>query len=113
MIRIEGLAKTFAAPRAAWFGPRGAPVQAVRALPTRLVYQIDDRIHPVDRHQCSMVPRMPRLATRFASTLHAATTLALPTREAIQQQILLQKLEAAGRRYMRDLRRAATVDVKP
>lgn len=37
----------------------------------------------------------------------------LPTREAIQQQILLQKLEAAGRRYMRDLRRAATVDVKP
>ncbi|WP_296335402.1 peptidylprolyl isomerase [Reyranella sp.] len=37
----------------------------------------------------------------------------LPTREAIQQQILLQKLEAAGRRYMRDLRRTATVDVKP
>jgi sodium transport system ATP-binding protein len=30
MIRIEGLAKTFAAPRAAWFGARGAPVQAVR-----------------------------------------------------------------------------------
>jgi peptidyl-prolyl cis-trans isomerase SurA len=25
---------------------------------------------------------------------------------------LLQKLEAAGRRYMRDLRRQATIDVK-
>ena len=30
----------------------------------------------------------------------------------ISQQILLQKLEAAGRRYMRDLRRVATIDVK-
>lgn len=37
----------------------------------------------------------------------------LPTRDVISQQILLQKLEAAGRRYMRDLRRTATVDVKP
>jgi peptidyl-prolyl cis-trans isomerase SurA len=36
----------------------------------------------------------------------------LPTREAISQQILLQKLEAAGRRYMRDLRRQATIDIK-
>lgn len=36
----------------------------------------------------------------------------LPTRDAISQQILLQKLEAAGRRYMRDLRRVATVDIK-
>ena len=36
----------------------------------------------------------------------------LPTRDAISQQILLQKLEAAARRYMRDLRRVATIDVK-
>ena len=36
----------------------------------------------------------------------------LPTRDAVGQQILLQKLEAAGRRYMRDLRRQATIDVK-
>ena len=36
----------------------------------------------------------------------------LPARDAISQQILLQKLEAAGRRYMRDLRRQATIDVK-
>ncbi len=36
----------------------------------------------------------------------------LPTRDAISQQILLQKLEAAGRRYMRDLRRQATIDIK-
>jgi peptidyl-prolyl cis-trans isomerase SurA len=37
----------------------------------------------------------------------------LPSRESISQQILLQKLEAAGRRYMRDLRRTATIDIKP
>ncbi|MGQ3297771.1 peptidylprolyl isomerase [Reyranella sp.] len=36
----------------------------------------------------------------------------LPTREAIQQQLLIQKLDSAGRRYMRDLRRQATVDIK-
>jgi peptidyl-prolyl cis-trans isomerase SurA len=36
----------------------------------------------------------------------------LPTRDVISQQLLLQKLEAAGRRYMRDLRRQATIDVK-
>jgi peptidyl-prolyl cis-trans isomerase SurA len=36
----------------------------------------------------------------------------MPTRDAIGQQLLLQKLEAAGRRYMRDLRRQATVDIK-
>ena len=36
----------------------------------------------------------------------------LPTRDVISQQILLQKLEAAGRRYMRDLRRQASIDVK-
>jgi peptidyl-prolyl cis-trans isomerase SurA len=35
----------------------------------------------------------------------------LPTREVIGQQILLQKLEAASRRYMRDLRRTATIDI--
>jgi peptidyl-prolyl cis-trans isomerase SurA len=36
----------------------------------------------------------------------------MPTRDVIGQQILLQKLEGAGRRYMRDLRRQATIDVK-
>ncbi len=36
----------------------------------------------------------------------------LPTRDAIQQQILVQKLDSAGRRYMRDLRRQATIDIK-
>ena len=36
----------------------------------------------------------------------------LPTRDVISQQILLQKLEAASRRYMRDLRRVATIDIK-
>ena len=35
----------------------------------------------------------------------------LPTREVVGQQILLQKLEAASRRYMRDMRRTATIDI--
>jgi peptidyl-prolyl cis-trans isomerase SurA len=35
-----------------------------------------------------------------------------PTRDSVSQQILLQKLDAAGRRYMRDLRRHATIDIK-
>jgi peptidyl-prolyl cis-trans isomerase SurA len=37
----------------------------------------------------------------------------LPTRDVISQQILLQKLEAASRRYMRELRRVATIEIKP
>jgi peptidyl-prolyl cis-trans isomerase SurA len=36
----------------------------------------------------------------------------LPTRDSVSQQILLQKLEAAGRRYMRELRRVATIEIK-
>jgi len=36
----------------------------------------------------------------------------LPTRDAISQHLLIQKLDAAGRRYMRDLRRQATIDIK-
>lgn len=36
----------------------------------------------------------------------------LPSRDAIQQQILTGKLEAAARRYMRDLRRTAIIDIR-
>jgi peptidyl-prolyl cis-trans isomerase SurA len=36
----------------------------------------------------------------------------MPTRDVVSQQILLQKLEAASRRYMRDMRRVATIDIK-
>jgi peptidyl-prolyl cis-trans isomerase SurA len=36
----------------------------------------------------------------------------LPSRDAIQQQLLTGKLEAAARRYMRDLRRAAIIDIR-
>lgn len=36
----------------------------------------------------------------------------MPPRDVVSQQLLLQKLEAAGRRYMRDMRRVATIDVK-
>lgn len=37
----------------------------------------------------------------------------MPTRDAISQQLLIQKLDGAGRRYMRDLRRQATIDIRP
>lgn len=36
----------------------------------------------------------------------------VPTRDVVSQQILIQKLEAASRRYMRDMRRVATIDIK-
>jgi peptidyl-prolyl cis-trans isomerase SurA len=36
----------------------------------------------------------------------------LPSRDVISQQILLQKLEAASRRYMREMRRVATIEIK-
>ena len=36
----------------------------------------------------------------------------MPSRDAIQQQILAGKLEAAARRYMRDLRRTAIVEIR-
>jgi peptidyl-prolyl cis-trans isomerase SurA len=36
----------------------------------------------------------------------------VPSRDVISQQILVQKLEAASRRYMREMRRVATIDVK-
>lgn len=36
----------------------------------------------------------------------------VPTRDIVSQQILVQKLEAASRRYMRDMRRVATIDIK-
>jgi peptidyl-prolyl cis-trans isomerase SurA len=36
----------------------------------------------------------------------------MPSRDVIAQQILIQKLEAASRRYMRELRRVATIDIK-
>ena len=36
----------------------------------------------------------------------------LPPRDAISQQLLLQKLETAGRRYMRELRRTAIIEYK-
>jgi peptidyl-prolyl cis-trans isomerase SurA len=36
----------------------------------------------------------------------------LPTRDVIAQQLLVQKLEAAGRRYMREMRRVATIEIK-
>ena len=73
-----------------------------------------------------MYDQIPKLATggtagpfRVAEGLQVVVLCSkegaggMPTRDAIAQQILLQKLEAASRRYMRELRRVATIDIKP
>ena len=75
-----------------------------------------------NRQMYEDIPRLPIGGTagpfRVAEGLQVVSLCSkagsdgLPTRDAISQQILLQKLEAAGRRYMRDLRRVATVDIK-
>jgi hypothetical protein len=57
--------------------------QAVRAVPTGVRHELDERIHALRRHQLTMMPGMPRLTAGGASTLHATTTLTLLTREAI------------------------------
>ncbi|UYN97320.1 MAG: peptidylprolyl isomerase [Enhydrobacter sp.] len=77
------------------------------------------------RSNPQMFEQIPRLAPggtagpfRVAEGLQVVAlcskegTDGLPTRDAISQQILIQKLEAAARRYMRDLRRLATVDIR-
>ena len=76
-----------------------------------------------NRQMYDEIPRLPVGGTagpfRVAEGMQIVTLCSkggaggLPTREAISQQILIPKLEAAGRRYMRDLRRTATIDVKP
>jgi peptidyl-prolyl cis-trans isomerase SurA len=72
-----------------------------------------------------MAEQIPRLAVggtagpfRVAEGLQVVVlcskegTTGLPPRDTVAQQILLSKLEAAGRRYMRDLRRVATIEIK-
>jgi peptidyl-prolyl cis-trans isomerase SurA len=72
-----------------------------------------------------MYEQIPRLATggvggpfRVAEGLQVVALCSkegasgLPTRDVVAQQILAQKLEAASRRYMRDMRRVATIDIK-
>ncbi len=57
--------------------------QAVRAVPTGVRHEIDERIHALRWHQLTMMAGMPRLTAGGASTLHATTTRALLTGEAI------------------------------
>ena len=74
-----------------------------------------------NREMYDQIPRLPPGGTagpfRVAEGLQVVSLCSkegangLPTREVIGQQILLQKLEAASRRYMRDLRRTATIDI--
>jgi peptidyl-prolyl cis-trans isomerase SurA len=76
-----------------------------------------------NRQMYDEIPRLPVGGTagpfRVAEGLQVVALCSkegasgLPTRDVISQQILLQKLEAAGRRYMRELRRVATIEVKP
>ena len=74
-----------------------------------------------NREMYDQIPKLPPGGTagpfRVAEGLQVVALCSkegasgLPTREVVGQQILLQKLEAASRRYMRDLRRVATVDI--
>jgi len=76
-----------------------------------------------NRQMYDEIPKLPVGGTagpfRVAEGLQVVSlcskegTNGLPTRDSIGQQLLLGKLEAAGRRYMRDLRRTATIDIKP
>jgi peptidyl-prolyl cis-trans isomerase SurA len=72
-----------------------------------------------------MYEQIPKLATggtagpfRVAEGLQVVSLCSkegaggTPTKDVIGQQILIQKLEAASRRYMRELRRVATIDIK-
>ena len=74
-----------------------------------------------NREMYDQIPKLPPGGTagpfRVAEGLQVVALCSkegasgLPTREVVGQQILLQKLEAASRRYMRDLRRVATIDI--
>jgi peptidyl-prolyl cis-trans isomerase SurA len=76
----------------------------------------------VNREMYEQIPRLPINGTagpfRVAEGMQVVALCSkaggdgMPTRDAIGQQLLIQKLDAAGRRYMRDLRRTATVDIK-
>ncbi len=66
-------------------------VQAVRTAATRLRLEMHDRLHALDGDQCMVVPRMSRLTTSLASTLHATTTCA---------QACLEDLDYAPRREL-------------
>jgi hypothetical protein len=59
------------------------PMQPVRALTTRVGYEVHDRLHALGRHERPMVPRMPRLTAGPTPTLRAATPHPLSAREAI------------------------------
>lgn len=75
-----------------------------------------------NRQMYDEIPRLPPGGTagpfRVAEGLQIVALCSkegadgLPTRDVIGQQILLQKLEAAGRRYMREMRRVATIELK-
>src|SRR6185312_14778386 len=66
-----------------------------------------------NREMYEQIPKLPTGAAagpfRVAEGLQVVALCSkegadgLPTRDVISQQLLLQKLEAAGRRYMRDL----------
>lgn len=57
--------------------------QDVLTMATRVGKDFDDRVHALGRHLRPLMPGMPRLTTRLATTLLAPTALALSAREAI------------------------------
>jgi peptidyl-prolyl cis-trans isomerase SurA len=75
-----------------------------------------------NRQMYDEIPRLPTGGTagpfRVAEGLQVVALCSkegadgLPSREVVAQQLLIQKLEAAGRRYMREMRRVATIEIK-
>jgi hypothetical protein len=60
-----------------------APVQTMMAVTTRVRHEIDDGIQPLHGNQRPRMTRMAQLSAWFAAALHATTSCARPSREAV------------------------------
>ncbi|MGE0421409.1 MAG: peptidylprolyl isomerase [Reyranellaceae bacterium] len=110
--KIMGLVTKCDDLRAAAARTRGATASAVDklrvgSLPANVAQQIAST--PVGR---ALGPFAIQGSIQILSVCSKEGDGGLPSRDAIQQQILSSKLEAAARRYMRDLRRTAIVDIR-
>jgi hypothetical protein len=68
---------------APWVADVMARLQAVVTMPTRLWHHVHDRLHALQWHERSMMPRMARLPARLAPTYGLPTPYTLLPGEAI------------------------------
>lgn len=69
-------------------------------------------VMPLDANQISAPLRADQGIVMFMVCDREAETSELPGRDQIQQRLELEKLDLLARRYLRDLRRAAFVDIR-